>query len=76
MGIYDSRLSCWERRVRNLPQDNAGENPIDNPQNIDVKTSNGEPNKATQEIPQDEVVDKKPEKKTRKKSTKDKGEEK
>ena len=28
-GIYSSGLSCWQRRVAKLPQDNAGPEPIE-----------------------------------------------
>ena len=29
MGIYSSKLSCWQRRKAGLKQDNAGPNTID-----------------------------------------------
>lgn len=29
MGLYDSKMSCWQRRMAGLPQDNCGDVCID-----------------------------------------------
>lgn len=59
-GIYSSGLSCYQRRMAKLPQDNAGPEPIDGVAKAEVK--------AEKEVVKEEVKPKKAPANTTKKS--------